>query len=109
MLFEPFVGQMLGDDREEVNFWLGDVVENAKIVHAEPILRLAETTEMLDAGLALFAWLVAKVSLDCRSDAGTVRRTETLQVFDGFGCKDDLISHSGQNLARTIRPVKSGS
>lgn len=77
MLFEPFVSQVFGDDREDVNLWLGDVVENAKIVHAEAILRLPETAEMLDAGLAFFAWLVAKVDLNGRSDAGTIHGAET--------------------------------
>ena len=47
-MFEPFVGQVLGDDREDVNLWLGDVVKNANVVHAEAILWLAETAKMLD-------------------------------------------------------------
>ena len=55
MLFEPFVGQVFGDDSEDVNLSFRDVVVNAKIIHAEAILRLPETAKMLDAGLALFA------------------------------------------------------
>ena len=86
---------MLGDDREDVNLWLRDVVENAEVVHAEAILRLAEAAKMLDAGLALFAWCVAKMGLNGRCNAGAVNSAETLEVFDGFGCEDDFIGRSG--------------
>lgn len=107
MLFEPFVSQVLGDDREDVNLLLGDVVEDAKIVHTEAILRLAQPAEPLDSSFASLAGLMPKVRFDGRPNARTVHCTESLKVVDGFGSKDDFISHSGQNVARNVRSVKS--
>ena len=78
MLFEPFAGQVLGDDCQDVNLWLGDVVENAKIVHAEAILRLPEAAKTLDAGLALLMGRVAQMGLNGRCDAGAIDSAETL-------------------------------
>ena len=106
MLFEPFVGQVLGDDCEDVNLRFGHVVVNAEVVHAEAILRLPETPEPLAASLAFFAWLMPKVNFNGRSDAGSIHGVEALKVCDGFGSENDFIDHSGQNMARIVHPVK---
>ena len=57
---------MFCNDGEDVNLRFDNVVVNAKVVHAESTLRLLKPAQTLDPVLALFAWLVAKVSLDGR-------------------------------------------
>ena len=100
MLFEPFIGLFFGEDGKNVNLWLGDVVINAEVINAKPILGLSKAAESLDARPALLAWLAAKMSSDCGDNARPIHRAKKLRILNGLWRKDDFISHSGQNLAR---------
>jgi hypothetical protein len=108
MLFEPFVGSFFFEDGEDVNVGLGDVVIDAEIIDAETILRLAKATVSLDAGLALFARFVAEMSFDGRCDGRAINCAKPLQILDSLWSEDDLIRHSGQNMARNDQAVKTG-
>jgi len=98
---------VFGDDCEDVNLWLDDVVKHTKVVHAKATLGLTQTAKTFDASFAFFARLMSKVSLDGRSDARAVCSGEPLQVVNGFGCEDEFVGHSGQNVARIARVVKN--
>jgi hypothetical protein len=58
MLVEPLRGPALGDDREDADALFRHVVEDAEVIYPQTILRLADSTQLLDAALALLLWFV---------------------------------------------------
>jgi hypothetical protein len=48
---EPGLGLGFRDDREDLDFFVGDVIENAYLFNAEAILRLSESAKALDSTL----------------------------------------------------------
>lgn len=62
--FEPPFGLRLRDDREDLDFLVGDVIENAYLFDAEAILRLREPAKSLDATLGDLRWFMPEVRRD---------------------------------------------
>src|SRR5918994_6700057 len=60
------------DDREDFDGFRRDVIENADLPNPEPILRLAQATQALDAALAAPGWLIAQVPFEGIADLGPV-------------------------------------
>jgi hypothetical protein len=63
-------------------------------------LRLAQSAQSLDSASAHFFRLMPQVGFKRRAYIGASVGTQPLEIFDGFGCQDDLEPHSGQNIAK---------
>jgi len=54
----------LGDDRKDLDFFVGDVIEHSYLTYPKSVLRLVEPLQALDPALAQLRRLEAKVQLD---------------------------------------------
>lgn len=64
MDLEPGLGLGFRNDREDLDFFVGDVIENAYLFNAEAVLRLSEPTKALDAAFGRLRRLVPEVRPD---------------------------------------------
>jgi len=78
----------------------GNIVKHANLAHTEPVLRLGDTWQPLDTTAARLRWLVPQMPFERRSNTGPSIRLQQLEVFDGFGGKDNLESHVGQGITK---------
>jgi hypothetical protein len=61
---EPTRGFGFRDDREDLDGFGCDVIENSHLPNPEAILRLAQAPQALDPALAYPGWLVPQVPLE---------------------------------------------
>jgi hypothetical protein len=79
------------DNREDLDLGFCNVIKHPDVINAQPILRLAETAEALDAALAHLRRLMQKVPLDGRFDSGADWRRKSFQRAGRFRGHDDLV------------------
>lgn len=102
VLREPRLGLAFRDDGEDLDRFVRDVIEHPGFVNAQPELGPAQPPKALDAALADLGRFVAQVPLDAVPDLRAVMSREPIQLADGARCEDDLVAHSGQNIARLL-------
>ena len=61
---KPALGRLLADDGEDVDFGTLDVIEDAKVADAKPVLRPTKAAETLDTAAADLGRGVAEVNLE---------------------------------------------
>ena len=74
MGLEPRFRLGFRDDRKDLDFFVGDVIENAYLFNAEAVLRLSEPTKTLDATLGDLRRLVPEVGLESLLDGRALVR-----------------------------------
>jgi hypothetical protein len=79
---------------------LDDVVENADVSDAKPELRSPKVAQLLDSASAALGRFMAQRELDLVSDPRTSRGRQPFKVDDSLRGKNDLMTHSGQMIAR---------
>lgn len=102
LLVEPSLRLLFRDDGEDLDLRFSNVIKHPDVINAKPVLRLAQAAEPLDSALAHLCRLVPQMPLDRVLHACTNRRRQPLQSRNSFRREDDLISQSGQILARII-------
>jgi hypothetical protein len=88
------------DDREDLDSFARDVIEHPHFPNPKSILRLTQAAKALDPALAYPGRLVPQVPFEGVPHFGPMvsrQRPEGLRRLRG---QDDLIPHSGQNIAR---------
>ena len=90
-----------------MNLRIDNVVENTNFPHAQPILRTSQAAKTLDPTLTHLLRLISKMFLDRVTNLGSNPRSWKISVIlFSFGREDDLVSQSGQMLARIIAVVQ---
>ena len=107
MLFEPRLGLLLRDDREDFDGFVPDVIEHPHFAYAEAVLRFVHASEPFYPALAHPLRLMAQMRFNGLADLGAQSSWQRSQVLPGLRGQDDLEAHSGQNLARGRRPNKA--
>ena len=64
LLVEPGLRLRLRDDREDLDFLVGDVIEHPYLTHPKSVLRLVEPLQALDPALAELRRFESKMQLD---------------------------------------------
>src|SRR5437773_4561520 len=109
----PVVGEPAGcfgfcDDREDLDSFVRDVIEHPHFPDPEAILRLAQAAQALDPALAHPGGRVPQVPFEGVPHFGPVVRRQSPEGRSRRRGQDDLIPHSGYNIARLYTPVKLG-
>jgi hypothetical protein len=61
---------------------------------------MGKSPKPFDSALAHFRWLVAEVSFQRILHLRPFMGLEAFQILHGFGGENDLVFHSGHNIAR---------
>jgi hypothetical protein len=70
---------------------------------------MVHTPEPLDSALAHFAWFVSEMPTQRILHLRPVMGLEALKILRGFGGENNLVFHSGHNIARLSFHVKPDS
>src|SRR6185437_4495721 len=99
-------GLRFGDDCEDFHGATRDVIEHTNLIDPEPVFRSAYSLQALDAALAHLRRLMPQVRLQCCTNRAPEICLQRLKVLNRLRRKNDLISHSGQTVAR-LRPAST--
>src|ERR1700694_731632 len=94
------------DDREDFDSFARDVIEHPHLPNPESILRLAQAPQTFDPALASPGGLVPQVPFEGVSHFGPAVGRQGPVGPSRLGRQDDLIPHSGYNIARFYLEVK---
>src|SRR3990172_2626842 len=95
------------DDREDFDSFARDVIEHPHFPNPEAILRLAQAPQTFDPALADPGRLVPQVPFEGVPNFGPAVGRQRPVRLSRLGGQDDLVVHSGQNIARFYAKVKS--
>src|SRR3990172_1796832 len=84
-----------------------NVVEHPDFPHHQSILWMAEPTKPLDTALAHLCRFVSEMPVECILYLRPSMGFEALEVLFGFGGENNLVFHSGHNIARILCRVNS--
>src|SRR5205807_5372639 len=88
-----------GFDREDLDTFTRDVIEYPHSPNPEAILRLAQAPQAFDPALACPGGLVTQVPFEGVPHFGPTVGRQSPVVSSRLGGQDDLVPHSGQNVA----------
>ena len=97
---KPARGFGFRDDREDLDGFAREVIEHPHFPNPKAILRLTQAAEALDPALAYPGWFVPQVPLKGVPHFGPVVGGQSPEGLGRFRGQDDLVPHSGQNIAR---------
>jgi hypothetical protein len=97
---EPARGFGFRDDREDLDGFVRDVIEHPHFSNPQAILRLTQAPEALDPALAYPGRLVPQVPFQGIPHFRPMVGRQRPESLCRLGRQDNLVPHSGQNIAR---------
>ena len=76
------------------------VIEHAHLINAEAVLWPGDAPKLLDPALTYFRGSVPEIPFDRVAHSCPKMSLQVAQIVGGFGRENDVIFHSGQNIAR---------
>ena len=81
------------DDRKDLDFFIGDVIEDANLLNAETELGSSQPAKALDSTFGDLGWLVPEMGLERILDRRALVRRKGTKAHGGAWGKDDLETH----------------
>src|SRR5579863_6351677 len=88
--FQLRAGLAFRDDREDLDFLVSDVIEDAYLVDTEPKLGASQAAQALDSTPGRFGWVIPEMPLQCVHDRSALVGRERPKIERGASRKYDL-------------------